>query len=273
MIAFPTFPTFGIGPVQLHTFGLFVALGMIVGTAVAARRNARFGVPREQTERAAFIFVIAGLIGARLTWVVTNLEAIKSPLDVIAVWNGGMQFSGGFVAALLVAPWATRGIRRGNRFNLVDGAAMGMAVGQAIGRCGCMSVGEHLGHQTDFILGWRYTGGETREGPLTVGETYHNASLYEFLWLLPMIAVLVWLDRRGAKPGVLTGVFLVGYGTLRFLTDFLRAYDTTLYGLTGAQYMCLVLVPVGTVILVRALRGRYVATATAEPESPEPLSA
>jgi phosphatidylglycerol---prolipoprotein diacylglyceryl transferase len=268
VIAFPTFPSIEIGPINLHTFGLFVALGVIVGASIAAKRNMRYGVPRELTERAAFIFVIAGLIGARLTWVLTNLERIDSPLDVIAVWEGGLQFSGGFIAALLVAPYATRGIQKGNRFNLVDGAAVGLAVGQMIGRCGCMSVGEHLGHSTDFFLGWKYTGGTTREGPLEVGQTYHNASLYEFLWLMPIIGVMLWLDRRGSKPGVLTGFFLVSYGVLRFLTDFLRAYDTLLFGLTGAQYMCLVIIPVGVVILIRARAGRYVNQQTQEPLTP-----
>ena len=258
MIAFPTFPTIELGPITLHTFGLFVAVGVIVGASVAARRNVCFGVPREQTERAAFIMVIAGLIGARLTWVLSSLEQIKNPIDVIAVWDGGMQFSGGFVAALLIAPWATKDMRKDNRWNLIDGSALGLAVGQMFGRCGCMSVGEHLGHQTDFFLGWKYTGGTTREGNLEVGQTYHNTSLYEFLWLIPVIGVMVFLDRKGAKPGVLAGVFMVSYGTLRFLTDFLRAYDTLLFGLTGAQYMCLVLVPAGVVVLTRALRGRYV---------------
>ena len=268
MIAFPTFPSIHLGPITLHTFGAFVALGVLLGATIAARRNERFGVPRELTERAAFIMVGAGLVGARLTWVLSNLEKIKSPIDVIAVWDGGMQFSGGFVAALLIAPWASRNMRKDNRFNLIDGSALGLAVGQMIGRCGCMSVGEHLGHSTDFFLGWKYTGGETREGPLTVGQTYHNTALYEFLWLMPLIALMLWLDRRGAKPGVLTGVFMVGYGVLRFSTDFLRTYDTLMFGLTGAQYMCLVLVPCGLVVLRRALAGRYV-TKDAEGFTPQ----
>jgi prolipoprotein diacylglyceryltransferase len=70
------------------------------------------------------------------------------------------------------------------------------------------------------------------------------------LWLLPIIAALLWLDRRGARAGLMTAVFAISYGTFRFLTDFLREYDQTLLGLTGAQYGCILLVGVGVWLLV-----------------------
>jgi phosphatidylglycerol:prolipoprotein diacylglycerol transferase len=255
-IPYYTFPEIEIGPLTLRTFGLFVGLGMVVGTMVAARRNERFGIPRGETERVAFLLILAGLIGARLLWVITHTEEISSPLDVIAVWEGGLQFTGGFVTAILLAPVLTRKWPRTQRWALLDGAVLGLAIGQAIGRIGCYAVGEHLGGPTDFFLGVNYRGGETREGPLTIGETIHNTALYEILWLLPLIAALFWLDRRQARPGVMSGVFVIGYGVMRFLTDFLRAYDETLFGLTGAQYMCLVLIPFGIWLLADSRRDR-----------------
>lgn len=256
MLSFPTFPSLSLGPITLYTFGLFVALGVIVGIQIAARRNERFGVPRAETERVAFILVVVGVIGARLTWVISNWDQIDNPIDIIAVWEGGLQFSGGFVAALIVAPFITRKMRGAKRMALVDGAAIGLACGQCIGRCGCIAVGEHLGDKTDFFLGWTYTGGVTREGPLEVGQTYHNTAIYELLWLMPVIGIMLWLDRRGSKPGVISGFFMIAYGVLRFLTDFLRSYDDTMYGLTGAQWTSIVLVPAGIIVLARAQRAK-----------------
>jgi phosphatidylglycerol:prolipoprotein diacylglycerol transferase len=253
-IPYRTFPIIEVGPLTIRVFGLMVALGMLIGIMVAARRNERFGVPRSDTERVGFILVVAGLVGARLLWVVTNLEQIDSPLDVIAVWEGGLQFTGGFVTAILLAPLLTRSWGGTQRWVLLDGAVIGLAIGQAIGRIGCYAVGEHLGGPTDFVLGVTFLGGVTIEGPLEVGVTYHNTALYEILWLIPCIAVLLWLDRRGARPGVISAVFVLWYGVMRFLTDFLRAFDETLFGLTGAQYMSMALVVFGVWLLLRGTR-------------------
>lgn len=253
-ISFPTFPVIQVGPLSIMTFGVFVALGVVVGIWVAARRNERFGIARGETERVGIILVVVGFIGARLLWVLTHLNEIDSPLDVIAVWDGGLQFSGGFITAIVVAPFITRRWPKDQRWNLLDGAVLGLAVGQAIGRLGCVAVGEHLGAPTNFFLGWTYTGGVVVEGPLEVGVTYHNAALYEFLWLIPVIILLSIMDRRRVPPGVMTGTFAVAYGVLRFLTDFLRINDRTLYGLTGAQYMTIALTAFGIVVIYLALK-------------------
>ena len=253
-IPYETFPTIEIGPLVVRVFGLLVALGMIVGIIIAARRNERFGVPRGETERVGFWLVLVGLVGARLAWVLTNMDQIESPIDVIAVWEGGLQFTGGFVAAALLAPVLTRSWPAGRRWVFLDGAVLGLAVGQMIGRVGCYAVGEHLGGTTDFFLGVTYQGGVTIEGPLDIGVTYHNTSLYEILWLIPIILILVALDRRDARPGIMTAIFCIWYGTSRFLTDFLREYDTTVFGLTGAQYGSLALVAVGIWVLATTSR-------------------
>lgn len=258
-IPYETFPTIQVGPLPIRVFGLMVALGMIVGILVAARRNERFGVPRGETERVGFWMVVAGLVGSRVTWVLTNPDQIETPLDVIAVWEGGLQFTGGFVAAVLVAPLLTRSWPARQRWVLVDGGVLGLAVGQAIGRVGCYAVGEHLGGPTDFPLGVTYQGGVTIEGPLEIGVTYHNTALYEILWLIPLILLLVVLDRRGTRPGIMTAVYAIWYGTARFATDFLREYDATVLGLTGAQYGTVVLVAGGLWLLVSVLRSRGVA--------------
>lgn len=267
-IPFPTFPAIEIGPVRLMTFGLFVAVGVLVGVYVAARRNERFGIPRGETERVAIILVVIGFIGARLLWVVTHWSEISSPIDVIAVWDGGLQFTGGFILAILAAPLVTRRWPKDRRWDLLDGAVLGLAVGQMIGRLGCIAVGEHLGGPTDFFLGWTYTGGEVVEGPLEVGVTYHNAALYEFLWLIPIILVLLYLDRRHAPSGVMAATFAIMYGLFRFLTDFVRINDRTLFGLTGAQYMTIVLVAFGLLVLWYSLR-RHRAEGAREPVSAE----
>ena len=248
-IPYTTFPTIDLGPFELRTFGLMVGTGVLVGAVIAARYCERWGISREETYALATRMVIAGVIGARLTWVATHWEQIDTPVDVIAIWEGGLQFSGGFAAAVALGFPTFRRWSRLTRWRSLDGYALGLTIGLAFGRVGCYSVGEHFGGPTDFFLGTRYEGGSTREGPPAVGEVIHNTSLYEGLHLLVLFALLWWLLRRRVTPGTAIGVFCLWYGVARFLTDFLREYDETQLGLTGAQWMMLLVMAAGVWIL------------------------
>jgi len=250
-IPYTTFPTIELGPLTLRTFGIMVALGVVLGISVAARLGEQVGRPADETINLGIKLVVAGVVGARVTWVLTHLDQIESPVDVIAVWEGGLQFSGGFIGAVLLGLPVFLRWDRLTRWRMLDRVMLGLALGLAVGRIGCYAVGEHLGGVTSFPLGTRYDGGSTREGNgsdgrvLEVGDVIHNTSLYEMLHVFALAAVLWWLIRRRSTPGTALGVFLVWIGVGRFSTDFLRVYDDTVAGLTGAQLMCLVLVPVG----------------------------
>jgi phosphatidylglycerol---prolipoprotein diacylglyceryl transferase len=251
-IPYTTFPTIDVGPFELRTFGIAVGLGIVVGVIIAARWGEEFGIQRDDTIALGTRMVIAGVIASRLTWVITHTDQIDSPIDVIAVWEGGLQFSGGFLGAIAVGIPSFRRWSRYQRWRLLDGMALGLTVGMAIGRIGCYAVGEHLGGSTSFFLGVRYDGGDTREGPLVVGEVIHNTALYEIVHLIALALLLVWLMyRRNASPGTAMGIFLAWYGAFRFGTDFLRSYDDTVLGLTGAQWMCLGLLATAVWVLVR----------------------
>ena len=261
-IPYQTFPDFELGPLTIRTFGTLVGLGVLIGAWVAARDIERWGVPREETYRLATRMVVAGIIGSRVTWVLSHLDQIDSPIDVIAIWEGGIQFSGGFIAAILFGfptfrRWSTK-----LRWRSLDGYALGLTIGLAIGRIGCYSVGEHFGRTTDFLLGTTYEGGDTQEHfigdeRLVEGMTFHNTSLYELLHLLVLFGIMVALRARARSrgdelaPGTLMALFVLWYGVGRFLTDLVRVNDSTVLGLTGAQWMSVVLVPVGLWVLLR----------------------
>jgi phosphatidylglycerol:prolipoprotein diacylglycerol transferase len=272
-IPYTTFPSIELGPVTLRTFGIMVALGVVVGISVAARLGEQIGRPADDTINLGVKLVVAGVVGARITWVLTHLDQIDSPIDLIAVWEGGLQFSGGFIGAVLLGLPVFLRWDRLTRWRMLDRCMLGLAVGLAIGRIGCYAVGEHLGGPTSFPLASRYDGGSTREGNggegrlLQVGDVIHNTSLYEMLHVFVLSAVLWWLIRRRSTPGTAIGVFLVWIGVGRFATDFLRIYDDTVAGLTGAQLMCLVLVPVGLWALLW-VRPRLAGEAAAAGDAP-----
>ncbi|HEX5944663.1 MAG TPA: prolipoprotein diacylglyceryl transferase [Acidimicrobiales bacterium] len=265
-IPYTTFPTIELGPLNLRTFGLMVALGVLLGAWVAASYAERFGVERDETYRVGTWMVLAGIVGSRLTWALTHTDQIDNPVDVIAIWEGGIQFSGGFICAIIVGLPFFRRWSRLLRWRILDGYAFGLAVGLAFGRIGCYAVGEHFGRTTDFFLASRYDGGEVREPmlgdvPLVPGTTFHNTSLYEFIYMMVLFGILgglVLLARRKGRevvPGTLVGVFVLYYGVMRFLSDSLRVNDERVLSMTGAQWMCLVMVPAGIWILWKVRPG------------------
>ena len=278
-IPYTTFPTIELGPLDLRTFGLMVALGVLLGAWVAASYAERFGVERDETYRVGTWMVLAGIVGSRLTWALSHTDQIDNPVDVIAIWEGGIQFSGGFIFAIIVGLPFFRRWSRLLRWRILDGYAFGLAVGLAFGRIGCYAVGEHFGRTTDFFLASRYDGGEVREPmlgdvPLVPGTTFHNTSLYEFIYMMVLFGILgglVLLARRKGRevvPGTLVGVFVLYYGVMRFLSDSLRVNDERVLSMTGAQWMCLVMIPAGIWILWKVRPG-LAALAAAEVAEPE----
>jgi phosphatidylglycerol:prolipoprotein diacylglycerol transferase len=257
VIPYETFPTIALGPIELRTFGVMVGLGVLVGAWLAARHiEEHTGVSRDDTYRLATRLVIGGVIGARITWDLSHWSEIHSPLDLIAVWNGGLQFSGGFIAAVIIGFPTFRQWTRSVRWWNLDGYAYGLTFGLAMGRVGCTSVGEHFGSRSSWLLAVRYDGGSTREqvlgkDPLELGATFHNTAIYELLWLLAFFVFLTWLIRRNPAPGTIIGAFCLYYGIARGLDDFLRVNDKTILGLTGAQWMCVALIPTGIWILTK----------------------
>jgi phosphatidylglycerol---prolipoprotein diacylglyceryl transferase len=265
-IPYKIFPDIALGPLTLRTFGLMFALGVVFGVGAAVRWGERYGVSGDEVIGLATRMVVAGVIGSRITWVLTNLDSIDSPLDVIAIWEGGLQYSGGFVAALIVGYPTFRHWSTLTKGRMLDAACLGLTLGIVLGRVGCYSVGEHFGNTTTFFLATRFEGGGTPREPVAVGEVVHNTALYEAILLLPLAALLWLLMRRRVAPGTAAGVFGIWYAVCRFSLDFLRVNDETVLGLTGAQWTCLVVVlPLAIYVLVR-VRPRMAARVALEAE-------
>jgi phosphatidylglycerol---prolipoprotein diacylglyceryl transferase len=258
-IPYTTFPTIELGPLSLRTFGLVVAVGVLLGAWLAARYGEEHGIPRDTTYSLAMRMVVAGVIGSRITWVLSHLDELDSPLDAIAIWKGGLQFSGGFVFAVIAGYPVYRHWNRLTRWHSLDGYAYGLSIGLGIGRIGCYSVGEHFGRQTSFPLAVQFDGGSVREeylgkDLLTEGMVFHQTALYELFYMLVLFAVLtyvLYVRKPRPGPGVAMAIFCGFYGVARFASDSLRVNDERVLGLTGAQYLCLVLLPTSAWIWLR----------------------
>lgn len=261
-IPYTTFPTIDLGIVSLRTFGLVVAVGVLIGAWLAARYGEEHGIPSDTTYSLAMRMVVAGVIGSRITWVLSHIDDLDSPFEAFAIWQGGLQFSGGFVFAVIAGYPVYRHWNRLTRWHSLDGYAYGLSIGLGIGRIGCYSVGEHFGKLTSFPLAVRYDGGSVRESalgdvPLEPGMVFHQTALYELLYMVVLFLLLtyvLYVRRERPGPGVAMAIFCGYYGVARFASDALRVNDERVLGLTGAQYLCAVLVPTSAWVWFRVRR-------------------
>jgi phosphatidylglycerol:prolipoprotein diacylglycerol transferase len=243
VITDPFPPGFYVGPLQIRFYGIAYALAFIAGTALATRHLERRGVPRNVSTDIAFWAIVFGLIGARLYYVVQSgwYWYLTHPLQIFAIWEGGMAFFGAIFAALLVLVVMARR-HRINFWDLLDAGVLFAAVGQPIGRLGNVMNGEILGPPSNLPWAIRYTNPASMAPHL--GVAYQPANLYEALGTLLILVALLYLRRRGVPSGTvgLTYLFLYPISQL-ILFNWRTDYETPaiLWGLKQAQLTSLVM--------------------------------
>ena len=249
---------FQLGPFSLRWYGLLIALAVLLGLVLATRLGKLRGIDPALIADLLPILVLAAVVGARLYFVVFEWRQYQlNWLDALAVWRGGIAIHGallgGTAAVILYARW-----RRLAFWNLLDVLLPSVALGQAIGRWGNFFNSEAFGLPTD--LPWRLTI-PLANRPLDFLDqaTFHPTFLYESLWNLGVLALLLVLFFRGVRgrinlpAGALSCVYLIAYSAGRLWIEGLRIDPLCLLGsppdcaggLRMAQLMSLLLISLG----------------------------
>ena len=224
---------FEAGPFALRYYGLFIALGIALGTWIAARELNRRDYDGTLALDALYFVVPLGFIGARLYHVITDYELYSDdPFPgVLEVWNGGLGIYGavigGFVGLLIFAR-----VRDVNPLVLADAAAPGLALAQAAGRWGNYFNQELFGRPSD--LPWAIEiAPEHRPPGFREVETFHPTFLYESVWDVLVALVLLFVARRFArslKYGDIALLYVSLYSAGRFFVEALRIDPAFLIG-------------------------------------------
>jgi prolipoprotein diacylglyceryl transferase len=245
-----------LGP--LHMYGLMIALGVLAAVELArARWGAKGGDP-DDIYAIALWAVPAGLIGARLYHLITDWKAYEGRWgDAIKVWEGGLGIPGGIAAGVAVGIWVAN--RRGMRLSVgIDAIIPALPLAQAIGRIGNWWNQEVFGRPTSLPWGLEIDVAN-RPVEYITNATFHPTFLYEMLWNLGLMAVLILIDRRKVlRPGNILPLYVGGYFLGRLWVEALRADDaSTILGLRVNLWLSIIGV-VGAVIAlaIRGLRRR-----------------
>ncbi|HEV8633000.1 MAG TPA: prolipoprotein diacylglyceryl transferase [Chloroflexota bacterium] len=238
-----------IGPFVLSWHGLFSAIGVIAGVTIGVRVAAEAGANEEGAYNLALWSVAGGIVGARLFHVIDNWSYYaQNPGQIVLINEGGIAIYGAIIGGILTGfVYALR--TKLDVAKVADGGAVGLILGQAIGRIGDVINGEHHGKPLDAPWAVVYT------HPNTLGEIgvpVHLAVGYELVWDL-LVFGLLWMMRGRVRDGVIFWTYIFLYGLGRFWITFYR-YDTIqAFGLTQAQLIAVVGVVVAAIMLVKML--------------------
>jgi prolipoprotein diacylglyceryl transferase len=267
----PASNTFTIGPLEVHFYGLFIAVGAMAAVFVARRRYAARGGVVEVADGAAFWALACGFLGARLAYVSTHLDRFDGRLwAILFIWEGGLALFGGLTGGALGALFYLRR-HNGDIPAFADAAAPALPLAQAIGRFGNYFNQELYG--TPTTLPWALEiDPENRVARYQEFATFHPTFLYESLYNLLLVGVILLIDRKKVlkRKGSLIFVYAVGYGFGRFLLELIRT-DTTFrfLGLSRNAYVALAAM-IGGAVLLYIYERRTPAPVAAEREL-EPL--
>lgn len=245
-------PVIDLGPVELAWHGLTIALGLLVGLAVARRRAPRDGVDPDSIGGAVTVIALAGIAGSRALYL---LEHDPSALLRPGQWLASNGFS--FYGAMIFAPLAVGVLirSRGLPPRVLDTLAFAFPAAMAVGRLGDVINGEHHGPPTDLPWGIRYTHPEALTPDPAVA--YHAGGLYEVLLALAMLAVIWPLAGRLRGPGDLLAAVVGLYASGRLLMFTWRSDSPdAVLGLDASQLISLLLMSVAAAWLILSARRR-----------------
>ena len=213
---------FSIGPLTIHTYGLFVALGFVAGIAVTIWLGKSHGMTPQQIMDMGFIIILSGIIGSRLAYILMNFSFYKgNPVEMIRLWNGGLVFSGGLIAVVFAMIWYARhhGL---NILEIGDLWSPAAAIGQSLGRVGCFMAGCCYGRPTD--IPWSVTFTNPKSLAL-LNIPIHPAQLYSSLLNLIIFIALLILTFKKTFKGQVFLWFLILHSTARLLLERFRGDD------------------------------------------------
>ncbi len=214
-----------IGSFNLPTYGVLLAIGLLVAIYMALRMGRREGLDANRLLDFSTWLIIVGLIGAKVLMIVTEWGEYKNnPRDIFSLTTiqAGGVFYGGLIAATLFALGYVR------RYHLpllkvFDAYAPAIAIGHAIGRLGCFAAGDDYGKPTHFFLGVVFTNKYTRELSGTpLGVRLHPVQLYESAALLAIFGILMWRYPRKKRDGEIFLAYVGLYAVARFFLEFFR---------------------------------------------------
>lgn len=243
---------FSIASFSVTWYSFFILIGIALAGLIIEKEAKKYNIPNYFITNLIFWCVIFGIVGARIYYVLFNLDYYSLyPIEIIKVWNGGLAIHGGIIGGIIVIVLYCRkyGV---NPIRMMDIAVPGVILAQAIGRWGNFFNSEAHGgivsrnfleglHLPEFII----------EGMHIAGKYYHPTFLYEsILCVLGFLVLLSVRHFKKLKLGQITSLYLIWYGIIRFFIESLRTDSLMLGSFKMAQIISIIMVITGIIMFV-----------------------
>ncbi len=239
-----------IGPIQIYWYSIFIFLGLLIASIIIFKEARKRNIDEDFLINLIFNTIIIGLIGARVYYVLFNIPYYASnPIEILAVWNGGLAIHGGiFAAVTFILIYCKK--KNVNSLQLLDIIVVGLIIAQAIGRWGNFFNSEAYGQVTTYAeLKAQQIPTFIINGMYILGEYRQPTFFYESTWCFAgFLAMLIIRKYKYLKRGQLTGFYLFWYGLGRLLIEGLRTDSLMLGPIKIAQVVSLVFIIMGIVL-------------------------
>lgn len=256
----PTISYFDVGPFRIHFYALLILAGIVLAVIISNRRLTKRGAQSGVVLDIALWAVPFGIVGGRLYHVATHWNDYffpgSDPLAIFRIWEGGLAIYGAIIFGALGAFVGSRfaGIRF---WSFVDALAPGMLLAQAIGRWGNYFNNELFGNPTDLPWGLEIASSNNAyPRGLPDGVLFHPTFLYESLWSLVGVFILLAIDKRfELRWGKLFAIYLSYYSIGRIWIENIRIDPSeVVFGIRTNVWAALAGIVIGIVIFAVQLR-------------------
>jgi phosphatidylglycerol:prolipoprotein diacylglycerol transferase len=240
-----------LGPITIHTYGLMLAAAFIAGIWVTSRNARKEGIHPDSIWNMGLVVIFSALVGAKLLLLISDYQYyshhFREIFSLSTLRSGGV-FYGGLLLAMVSAIWYLRK-KQLPAWIIADLAAPGIALGQALGRIGCLSAGCCYGKPTHLPWGITFTSQYAYDNvgvPLNI--PLHPTQIYESVGAFCLFLFLMWRLSRKHFIGQILLEYLMLYSLLRFVIEFYRYDDRgfVLHGLLSTSQFIAILIFLGS---------------------------
>ncbi len=243
-----------LGFAVITWYAIFIVTGMLLGITIATKEAPKHNLAPKLLEDYIFWVLISGFAGARIWYVVFSLPLYMSnPLQIFAVWNGGLAIHGGILGGLLYTIYFCKK-NQIELFKLSDLAVTGLILAQSLGRWGNFMNSEAHGGATsyEFLKNTLHLPDFIVNGMYINGIYYHPTFLYESIWNLTGFALMMLILRKKWRYsyGKLTAFYFMWYGFIRIFIEQMRTDALMLGPIKVAQFTSLCMVLGGLILFI-----------------------
>jgi len=241
-----------IGEITLHTYGLFIVIGIFAGLYIIKMEALRIGLDFKHVSETLFWAIWAGLIGSRIFYVLYfPNEFIQNPIEIIKIWKGGLVFHGGIIFAFPITIYFLKKYKL-PILKTFDTLAIALPLAHFFGRLGCFFAGCCYGAVCE--LPWAVVFNHP-ESIAPTNVPLHPTQLYEAMANLILFSMLYISRKKTEKEGIKISIYLIGYGTIRFVVEFFRGDLRQFYlNLSTAQWISLIFIFFGAMMIFKKFK-------------------